>query len=186
MNTTLLIEEKYVENARTICNAIDALLNMGYSEVDIAVIVYNKYSPYTKKGWKTRYYSLLPDIKRIFSEEGWEDPAILISGESEGVTYGSRRGVTIATIEGALGLDFRAVVLAGLRQLGTYEKARYEKDFHGIDDETLKKRQEGFKKNINFLYTGCTRAKDELTIILSSPKGENIYMDILRDTMGKG
>ena len=43
----------------------------------------------------------------------------------------------------------------------------------------------GFKKNINFLYTGCTRAKDELTIILSAPKGESIYMDILRETIRK-
>jgi hypothetical protein len=42
---------------------------------------------------------------------------------------------------------------------------------------------EAFKKNINFLYTGCTRAKDELTIILSAPKGESIYMDLLRQSM---
>lgn len=172
--------------AKAICDSIKRLLKQGYSEVDIAVIVYNKYSPYTKKGWKTSYYNLLPDIKRIFFEEGWEYPAILISNESEGATYGSRRGVTIATIEGSLGLDFRAVILAGLRPLGTYEKARTASDFCGVNEETLTGRQEGFKRNINFLYTGCTRAKDELTIVLSSPKGENIYMDILRETIGKG
>jgi len=47
----------------------------------------------------------------------------------------------------------------------------------------LPEKLEAFKKNINFLYTGCTRAKDELTIILSAPKGESIYMDLVRQSM---
>ena len=171
--------------AEAICSAIRDLLKKGYSEVDIAVIVYNRRQPYTTKGWKTHYYNLLPPIKQIFYKENWETPSILISGESEGATYGSRRGVTIATIEGSLGLDFRAVILAGLRPLGTHEKARVLEDFDGLTGEKLEEKQEAFKKNINFLYTGCTRAKDELTIILSAPKGESIYMDLLRDSMGE-
>lgn len=187
-NDPTLIELKDFSNegeASAICDSIKKLLDKGYSEVDIAVIVYNKNAPYTTKGWKTPYYNLLPDIRSIFYEEGWEDPAVLISGESSGATYGSRRGVTIATIEGSLGLDFRAVILAGLRPLGTYEKVRIASDLELAPDDELIDRQEGFKKNINFLYTGCTRAKDELTIILSAPKGESIYMDILRETIRK-
>lgn len=185
-NNPELVELKDFSNegeATAICNSIKKLLNQGYSEVDIAVIVYNKRSPYTPKGWKTPYYNLLPDIRRIFIEKGWESPAILISGESEGATYGSRRGITIATIEGSLGLDFRAVILAGLRPLGTYEEARVPEDFEGLTEEKLAEKREGFKKNINFLYTGCTRAKDELTIVLSTPKGESIYMDLLRNSI---
>ena len=58
-------------------------------------------------------------------------------------------------------------------------------DFEGLSEEKLGEKQEAFKKNINLLYTGCTRAKDELTIILSAPKGESIYMDLLRDSMGE-
>ena len=187
-NDPTLIELKDFSNegeAKAICDSIKKLLNKGYSEVDIAVIVYNKNSPHITKGWKTPYYNLLPDIRRTFYEEGWENPAVLISGESSGATYGSRRGVTIATIEGSLGLDFQAVILAGLRPLGTYEKVRVASDLKEISDDKLIERQEGFKKNINFLYTGCTRAKDELTIILSAPKGESIYMDILRETIRK-
>ncbi len=111
--------------------------------------------------------------------------AVLISGESSGSTYGSRRGVTIATIEGSLGLDFRAVILAGLRPLGTYEKIRVASDLNGVSEDKLIARREGFKKNINFLYTGCSRAKDELTIILSAPMGDSIYMDLLRKTIRK-
>lgn len=93
--------------------------------------------------------------------------------------------MTIATIEGSLGLDFRAVILAGLRPLGSHEKAQVLEDFEGLTEEKLGEKQEDFKKNINLLYTGCTRAKDELTIILSAPKGESIYMDLLRDSMGE-
>ena len=171
--------------AEAICSAIRDLLKKGYSEVDIAVIVYNRRQPYTTKGWKTHYYNLLPHIKQIFYKENWEMPSILIPGESEGATYGSRRGVTIATIEGSLGLDFRAVILAGLRPLGSHEKVQVLEDFDGLTEEKLEEKQEAFKKNINFLYTGCTRAKDELTIILSAPKGESIYMDMLRDSMGE-
>lgn len=171
--------------ATAICDAIRDLIKKGYSEVDIAVIVYNKSQKYTSKGWKTHYYNILPFIKQAFYKEDWETPSILISGEAEGATYGSRRGVTIATIEGSLGLDFRAVILAGLRPLGSHEKARVLKDFTDLTPELLENKQEAFKKNINFLYTGCTRAKDELTIILSAPKGESIYMDLLRDSIGE-
>lgn len=160
-------------------------MSKGYSEVDIAVIFYNRSQPYTSKGWKTHYYNLLPYVKQIFYKENWENPSILIPGESEGATYGSRRGVTIATIEGSLGLDFRAVILAGLRPLGSHEKVQVIGDFAGISGEKLSEKQEAFKKNVNFLYTGCTRAKDELTIILSAPKGESLYMDLLRDSMGE-
>lgn len=170
--------------AESICDAIRNLLAKGYSEVDIAVILYNRRLPYTTKGWKTHYYNILPYIKSTFYKENWEDPSILIQGEAEGETYGSRKGVTISTIEGSLGLDFRAVVLAGLRPLGCHEKATIESDFDQLSAEQLIEKQEAFKKNVNFLYTGCTRAKDELTIILSAPRGESLYMDLIRESMG--
>ena len=82
-------------------------------------------------------------------------------------------------------MDFRAVILAGLRPLGSHEKARVLSDFGNLTKEQLDDKQEAFKKNVNFLYTGCTRAKDELTIILSAPKGESIYMDLLRESIGE-
>jgi len=76
------------------------------------------------------------------------------------------------------------VVLAGLRPLGTHDKVRTISDIISVSAEKLPDKLEAFKKNINFLYTACTRAKDELTIILSAPRGESIYMDLLRDSMG--
>lgn len=167
--------------AEAICNAVKNLIdNKDMSEVDIAIILYNRIGQNTHSGWKTKFYNLLPYIKQRFYSYGWEDPAVLISGESNGATYGSRTGVTITTIEGSLGLDFRAVILAGLRPLGSHEGGQTNNDFSNL---TLEKK-DAYKKNINFIYTGCTRAKDELSIVLSAKKGESVYMDLIRNSMG--
>lgn len=183
-NNPILVELCDYSNegeARAICNAVKELIeNKGLSEVDIAVILYNRRYQYAGTGWKTSYYNLLPYIKEIFYKERWEDPAILIQGESDGVTYGSRRGVTITSIEGSLGLDFRAVILAGLRPLGSHEGVYTLSDCLNGNEEKL----EAYKKNINFIYTGCTRAKDELIVVLSAKKGESVYMDLIRDSIG--
>lgn len=171
--------------ANAIGDAIKHLIeDKGLSEVDIAIVLFNENAKYITKGWLTHYYKLWPYILQYFHANGWEPPAFLKQGQSEGVTYGSRRGVTAVTIEGSLGLDFRAVVLAGLRPLGTHEKVRILSEFTSATAEQLPDKLEAFKKNINFIYTACTRAKDELTIILSAPRGESIYMDLLRDSMG--
>lgn len=187
-NKPTLVELSTFSNkgeADAIGNAIKNFIEVkGLSEVDIAIILYNENAKYTTKGWQTHYYRLRPYIIQYFNAQGWEPPAFLMQGQSEGVTYGSRRGITVTSIEGSLGLDFRAVVLAGLRPLGTHEKVRLMEDFEKSPPDKLTEKREAFKKNINFLYTGCTRAKDELTIILSAPRGESIYMDLLRDSMG--
>lgn len=168
--------------AKAICDTVKRLIDEeDISEVDIAIILYNRYSKTTHHGWATRQYCLLPYIKQRFYQEGWEEPAVLISKENDGVTYGSRRGVTITTIEGSLGLDFKAIVLAGLRPLGSHEGVQ---NINDLKDLTADK-QEAYKKNINFIYTGCTRAKDELSIILSAKPGESIYMDLIRDSIGE-
>lgn len=187
-NKPTLVELSAFSNqgeASAIGNAIKDLIDTkGLSEVDIAIILYNENAKYTQKGWKTHYYRLKPYIIQYFIAQGWEQPAFLMQGQSEGATYGSRRGITVTSIEGSLGLDFKAVVLAGLRPLGTHEKVRLMVEFEHSSPEEIMEKREAFKKNINFLYTGCTRAKDELTIILSALKGESIYMDLLRDSMG--
>ena len=77
-------------------------------------------------------------------------------------------------------MDFKAVILAGLRPLGSHEGVQTIRDFSNLTTE----KQEAYKKNINFIYTGCTRAKDELSIVLSAKRGESVYMDLIRDSMG--
>ncbi len=186
-NAPTLVELDNLSNigeANAIGDAVKVLIDeKGLSEVDIAIILYNESAKYTTNGWQTHYYRLRPYIIQYFNTNGWEAPAFLYQGQSEGVTYGSRRGVTVVSIEGSLGLDFRAVVLAGLRPLGTHEKTRVLSEFETTTEEQLSDKLEAFKKNINLIYTGCTRAKDELTIILSAPEGESIYMDLLRQSM---
>lgn len=186
-NAPTLVELSELSNigeASAIGDAIKSLINdKGLSEVDIAIILFNGNAKYTTRGWQTHYYRLKPYIIQYFNANGWEPPTFLYQGQSEGATYGSRRGVTVVSIEGSLGLDFRAVVLAGLRPLGTHEKTRIIAEFESATQEQLPDRLDAFKKNINLIYTGCTRAKDELTIILSAPKGESIYMDLLRKSM---
>ena len=170
--------------ANAIGDAVKSLIeDKGLSEVDIAIVLFNENAKYTKE-WATHYYRLRPYIIQYFGVQGWETPTFLKQDQSEGVTYGSRRGVTVVTIEGALGLDFRAVVLAGLRPLGTHKKVKALSDFDNTNPEQISEKLSAFKKNINFLYTACTRAKDELTIILSEKQGESIYMDLLRESMG--
>lgn len=187
-NEPILVELADLSNqgeANAIGDAVKRLIeDKGLSEVDIAIVMFNENARYTTKGWATHFYKLWPFIIQYFNAKGWERPAFLKQGESEGVTYGSRRGVTAVTIEGSLGLDFRAVILAGLRPLGTHEKVRILSEFTAATPEQMPDKLEAFKKNINFLYTACTRAKDELTIILSAPRGESIYMDLIRDSMG--
>lgn len=179
-----LCEFSNIGEATAIGDSVKDLIDKkGLSEVDIAIILFNENAKYTTKGWQTHYYKLRPYITQYFHSHGWETPAFLYQGQSEGVTYGSRRGVTVVSIEGSLGLDFKAVVLAGLRPLGTHEKTRLLSEFEAATQEQIPDRLDVFKKNINLIYTGCTRAKDELTIILSAPKGESIYMDLLRQSM---
>ena len=157
----------------------------GLRESDIAIVLFNKYVKFATPGWKNRSYYLERGIQQYFERQGWEPPSFLYAGKSEGTTYGSRRGVTVVSIEGALGLDFRGVVLAGLRPLGTHEKTRVLSEFAKAEPKDLPDKLEAFKKNVNLVYTACTRAKDELTVILSAPKGESIYMDLLRRSMGE-
>ena len=152
-------------------------------ETDIAVLLFNKKGSYTKHGWKDRYYNLEAGIRSHFAEEGWETPAFLYRGKSDGATYGARRGVTVVSIEGALGLDFRGVVLAGLRPLGAHDKAGCLSEFQEASPEELPQKLEAYQKCVNLLYTACTRAKDELTVILSAPEGASVYMDLLRRSL---
>lgn len=167
-----------------VCDAIRYLLEEGLSEVDIAVLFYNRRTKYTPPDWATPHYDFFPDPERRFQQEGWAEPTFLISRENAGATYGSRSGVTFATIEGSLGLDFRAVILAGLRPLGSHERARSVSEIVNASEEERETKQEAFLKNVNFLYTGCTRAKDHLVVVLSARRGQNVYMDLLRQSMG--
>ena len=47
------------------------------------------------------------------------------------------------------------------------------------NDDNFEKRKNEFYKNINILYTSCTRAKEVLSIVLSDSPRESIYSELL-------
>lgn len=185
-NAPVLVElQKYTNDAEVeaICDAVQRLLQSGYSTVDIGIVFYNTRNACVSSAWRSSSYNLLEPLEKEFSRRGWSEPVVLMSNRRNNDGYGARTGVTIATIQGALGLDFRAIILAGLMPLGEREKASCLADFSKATGKDLEDKQDAFRQNVNYLYTGCSRAKDELTIILSAPKGESMYMDLLRESM---
>ena len=92
--------------------------------------------------------------------------------------FATRRGVSLVTCQGALGLDFKAVILCGLKSMGEFYHSKNE-DYlmkTDLDSELIK---EDFFTNINTLYAACTRAKDELVIVMTEDNRESIYSKIL-------
>jgi superfamily I DNA/RNA helicase len=92
-------------------------------------------------------------------------------------SYGYRDGITLSTINGALGSDFKAVIICGLKYMGFIKKDNKISNLREGNDEL----KQEYIKNINVLYTACTRAKDNLVIILTENKTASIYSNILLD-----
>src|SRR5690606_38936039 len=102
--------------------------------------------------------------------------------ESYGDLYGDRRGLSLCTIESSLGLDFQAIIICGLKQLEAYYKTKNISTFSGNTQE-LEQYKEDFYKNINTLYTACTRARDYLYIVLTEDRNESVYSRLLLDSI---
>jgi hypothetical protein len=153
--------------------------NIPLSEIVILI-------PQRKYGAKRVNYFILEWLKDEFNRR-YMDYTPLLNDDDDYTRYGDRKGVSICTIESALGLDFEAVIICGLFPLGFYSKSYKEE--HLIDRtvglEELEPRKENFFKNINQLYTGMTRARNYLYIVLSHDD-KNIYSDILLSSEGGG
>lgn len=90
-------------------------------------------------------------------------------------SYGYREGISLCTVEGALGLDFKAVIMCGISPIGAFKKSKVESNL-GIEDEEV---HQEFLKGINTLYTGCSRARDHLVIILNEDGDKSLYSKML-------
>lgn len=135
---------------------------------EIAVLFCNrKYSP--------DHYYIYYWVTSILNENGIEYSEISPEKSENRVSYEDRVGVTLSTVESSLGLDFKAVIICGIRALGMKKKTKTVNDLINLDDE----QKIDFIKNINTLYTGCTRAREELIVILSDKNNKSIYSDIL-------
>jgi superfamily I DNA/RNA helicase len=142
---------------------------------EIAVLFYyRQYEP-------ERYYifNWLKDKLNIYYLEYSE---LISTDESYGVLYGDRRGLSLCTIESSLGLDFQAIIICGLKALGAYYKTKKTSTFSS-DVEELEQYKEDFYKNVNTLYTACTRARDYLCIVLTESGEKSIYSRLLLDSV---
>lgn len=138
---------------------------------EIAVLVFNKQYSIEK-------YYIYNWIKRKF-EQNYIDYSELVSTDSMNrATYGDREGVTLCTIESALGLDFEAVIICGLKPMGAHYKTKKQITFNSKNPE-IEDCKYDFIKNINTIYTGCTRARDNLFIILAESEESSLYSKML-------
>lgn len=130
---------------------------------DIAVLFPYRQVPYHK-------YYFLYWLQQGLDEEGI--PYSMIINEHEGSHIKARQGditgVVVSTIESSLGLDFKAVVLAGLYPYG----------YVNVDGEVVgdiktwtsiknmpENHQTAVQSQMRAVYTACSRARDALYVI---------------------
>ena len=155
--------------------------NIGYSE--IAILIYNQ-SGNSKLGYK---YPLLAKIKSQFYTNATDIQFVLLSwlsSDRERKPYSLRDGVSILTYEGALGIDFRGIVVGGISLIGTFDGVQYD------TPETIAEKPSelaNYRMGFDALYLACTRAKDSLAVVLpskSSPIG-TIYSEIMHECIAQ-
>lgn len=97
--------------------------------------------------------------------------------------YSSTSGVVLSTIDSSLGLDFKAVILAGLFPYGyIYTDDKKSKKI-GDWTQLIKlspSEQETLKVQLRKLYTACSRAREVLYVISDIEKG-CLFDDVLED-----
>lgn len=134
---------------------------VGYS--DIAVL-------FPMKKNKTLKYYFLYWLTSALDKEGISYSLITSSGENEHkkVQYSKTKGVVISTIDSSLGLDFKAVILAGLFPYNYFFMDNGKKV--PIESWTQigqlgQHEQEKVQIQMRKLYTACSRARDILYVL---------------------
>ena len=146
---------------------------------EIAVVTYNKLYRKKMQGWSERKYDL--ETPLLGQLESKHIPySIMYSGQNmDTVRYGANDGVALISIQSVLGLDFRAVIVCGLKPLGDYDGTKI---FSKEEIQALEPNGEmvtSIKDNISNLYVACTRARDILYIVQPEEKTSSIYMEML-------
>lgn len=150
---------------------------------EIAVVMYNKTYKKRMKGWKDVYYNLERFLIIEMIDENIPRSIMYASENVEAVRYGANDGVGLISFESVLGLDFRAVIVCGLKPFGDYDQTKYlsESQIESLDedDEAI----ESIRNNIRMLYVACTRARDILYIIQPEDREDSMYMRMLLDAL---
>ena len=162
---------------RRIIQAIEKITSkykIGYS--DIAIIFPYKESRFLK-------YYLLFWITTEMKKRGIQYSLIFSDAQEGRSQYSRTNGVVLTTIDSSLGLDFRAVILAGLYP---YEYIYTEnKKYKKINDwaqlaKLSSDEQESIKVQLRKLYTACSRAREVLYVLSDIEEGSP-FDDVLED-----
>lgn len=162
---------------RRIIGAIEEITNkykVGYS--DIAVLFPYKENRFLK-------YHILFWITSEMKKRGIQYSLIFSDDQEERSQYSRTNGVVLSTIDSSLGLDFRAVILAGLYPYEyIYTEDKKTKKINGW--EQLSKlpsdEQESVKVQLRKLYTACSRAREVLYVLSDIEEGSP-FDDVLED-----
>lgn len=148
---------------------------------DIAVLF-----PFRKKAY-LRYHFLFW-LEEALKEADIPYSMIINSNDVNGrVRYSDTKGIVVSTIESSLGLDFKAVVLAGLYPYNyvfpSENTSKEVKTWSGIKSMN-EAEQELVQSQMRSIYTACSRARDVLYVI-SDLKSGSPMEDILNNTLYK-
>lgn len=151
---------------------------------EIAVVMYNRKYARKLNGWKESVYRLEECLLHKMRVENIPGSSLYYDQlDASQVRYGNHDGIALISFESVLGLDFRAVIVCGLKPFGDYDKTKYldDRDINrlNINDERIA----NIKRNINYLYVACTRARDLLYIIQPEKEEESLYMRLLSYAM---
>lgn len=168
-NLPIVIKTNRTQLTNEIVKAINDLKNRGIDLEDIAILMpYMKYTP-------KKYYLKNWIMNKLDGEQ--IEYSVLAGGDEGRTEYTNRQGVNLCTVQSALGLDFKAVILCGINVVGRYENSRSEQE---LKDDCIERKEE-FLKCVNELYTGCSRAQDELIILLDEEENKSIYCKMLSE-----
>lgn len=168
------------EEAKTVIQTVKKIYD--YHKVpydEIAVVIFNRTYAAKITGWIDRYYNLIGPLEAAFWKE---DIPYTIMYHDEPTLHKEDDGVAVISTESVLGLDFRGVVLCGLKPMGVHDQTKglvTDDSIRKADDEQYVRVNE----NISQLYVACTRAKEVLYIIAPENGNESIYMNLLEKSL---
>ncbi|QYE99103.1 DEAD/DEAH box helicase [Paraclostridium sordellii] len=174
-NPTIVKSDRYNESQQVLDLIKDLNENKGIELYDIAVL-------FGQRQYKNQSYFIYNWVKDKLNEEGIDYSELAPPVDEFRTSYGYRQGVTLCTVNSALGLDFKAVIICGLKPMGSHLSSNNEQSLLDVDEQRI----DDFIKNINTLYTGCTRARDELAIVVTEDSTKSIYSKILIEAAGDG
>lgn len=148
--------------------------HIGYSE--IAVL-------YPQKGNRLFKYNFLYWVTEGLKQDQIQFSIISTPEDGQKVKYSDTRGVVLSSIDSSLGLDFRAVIIAGLYPFNyVFDSNSNAKKLSSW--ETVGKLEPDVKENVQVemrkLYTACSRAREVLYVLSDLTPG-TIMDDIIKN-----